>query len=411
MFLNEISRAYRHASIQYTANSREPVPAPSEAFLSRKEVLFAQSTISGWPGYQRGPLHALAGLASAVGLGAIHYKDEAGRFGLGSFKALGGAYAVYRVLIDDLAKTHRIVDIGPDDIRDGKYGTETSRITVASATDGNHGRSVAWGAKLFGCNCTIYIHAGVSDGRERALRDLGADVVRVSGDYDETVRRCAEDARRNEWTVVSDTSWEGYRRIPTNVMYGYTVMVEEMVEQLGEEAPTHVFVQGGVGGIAATIADLFAQKWGARRPRFVVVEPELAACLFESARAGGPTAVEVVDETLMAGLSCGTVSPLAWDILARLADDFITIEDSLVPDTMKLLARSPFDDPPIVAGESAVAGLAGLLAVVSNPGLRNKFNLGPDSRVILIGTEGATDTEIYKDLTGLDPALVTRVFG
>jgi diaminopropionate ammonia-lyase len=217
------------------------------------------------------------------------------------------------------------------------------------------------------------------------------------------VRQCTEDARRNGWEIVSDTSWDGYRDIPMNVMYGYSVMVSEMIEQLGDEIPTHVFVQGGVGGIAATVAGLFAQAWRGKRPRFVVVEPSLAACLYESAKAGRRTSVAITEETLMAGLSCGDVSHLAWEILAPLADDFITIEDATVADTMKLLAHAPFGDTPIVAGESAVAGLAGLMAAVSSTELMEKLRLGPESRALVIGTEGATDPEIYKRLTGFDP--------
>ena len=371
--------------------------APAKRLLSAEAVAEAKQTIGSWPGYQATPLVALPGLARAAGLGALHYKDEGGRFGLGSFKALGGAYAVSRLLAAQLASRHGISTVTSDDLRDGRHGALTKEITVASATDGNHGRSVAWGARLFGCRCVIYIHAEVSAGREAALADQGAEVVRVTGNYDDSVRQCAEDAAANGWFVVSDTSWEGYRSVPTDVMAGYSVMATEMVEQFGDQPPTHVFVQGGVGGIAATICDVFNSAWGARRPRFLVVEPELAACLHASGRAGRPESVEIEEETLMAGLSCGEISVLAWDTLATGTDDFMTLPEELVAPAMTLLIEAPFGDPPVVAGESAVAGLAAALAA-------DKEILDQDSRVLVIGTEGATDPEIYHRLTGHEAA-------
>jgi len=295
--------------------------APS--LISESAAAAARAEISAWPGYRESPLTPLPGLAKAIGIGELHYKDEGGRFGLGSFKALGGAYAVLRHLIKHLEASHGLSGLDGAALSSGRHAELTKALTVASATDGNHGRSVAWGARLFGCRCVIYIHAGVSAGREAALRAQGAEVVRTAGNYDESVHRCAEDAAANGWTVVSDTSWEGYFDIPRDVMTGYSVLVSEMIEQLGRRAPTHVFVQGGVGGIAATVADLLARAWGQNRPRFVVVEPDLAACLFASAQVGGPKAVDIEEETLMAGLSCGEVSLLAWDLLSVAADDFM----------------------------------------------------------------------------------------
>ena len=363
----------------------------------------ALAEIAAWPGYRPTPLTALPGLAAAAGLGALHYKDESGRFGLGSFKALGGAYAVLRLLAARLAVDHGLSDIDGAALRSGRYGELTRSIVVATATDGNHGRSVAWGARLFGCRCVVYIHAEVSSGREAALRDQGAEVIRVTGNYDASVARCAADAAANGWTVVSDTSWEGYLDIPRDVMAGYSVMLSEIFDQLAGEVPTHVVVQGGVGGIAGTLAELLARQWQDRRPRFLVVEPALAPCLLASAEAGRPTAVEIAEETLMAGLSCGAVSLLGWEILSGAADDFLTIEEELVAPAMRLLAEAPYGDPAVTAGESAVAGLAAVLAASQDPALRQALALGPDSRVLLIGTEGATDPEIYRRLTGRSP--------
>ncbi len=371
--------------------------------LAPAAVAAAARQIGAWPGYKATPLVALPGLARAAGLAALWYKDEGGRFGLGSFKALGGAYAVSSLLADELESRHGIIGATAEDLRGERYRDLTAAITVASATDGNHGRSVAWGARQFGCGCVIYIHAEVSAGREAALRDQGAEVVRVDGNYDASVARCAADAAAKGWFVVSDTSWEGYRDIPGRVMEGYSVLVTEAVEQLGGQRPTHVFMQGGVGGIAATVAEVLQQAWGEDRPRFIVVEPELAACLYASAVAGRPQAVEVEEETLMAGLSCGEISVLAWDTLGTGADDFMTIPENLVAPAMGLLADAPDGDPPLVAGESAVAGLAGLLAACRAPGLASALGLDGESRVLVFGTEGATDPAIYEELTGRRP--------
>lgn len=263
-----------------------------------------------------------------------------------------------------------------------------------SATDGNHGRSLAWGCQRFGAPCRIYIHAEVSAGRERAIRDLGAEVIRISGDYDESVAVCREDADQNGWFVVSDTSWPGYTETPRDVMAGYGVMLREVYEQSGEP-PTHVFVQGGVGGLAAATAAALRQLWGAASPRVVVVEPKLAPCLYESARRGRPVTVAIEAETIMAGLSCGEPSPLAWEVLESEVSDFLVIDDRLIAPAIRRLARPAGDDPAIEAGESGVAGLAALLEAGASGELRETLGLDAGSRVLLIGSEGVTDPDIF----------------
>jgi diaminopropionate ammonia-lyase len=367
------------ALIDHLANPRADRTAPLPGVLTAGIRSEAQTAIRDWPGYAPTPLIDLPGLAKRMGVGAAQYKDEAGRFGLGSFKALGGAYAVQRLV--------------------RQFGSGTG-ITFAAATDGNHGRSVAWGAKQADSRAVIYLHAGVSPGREAALRVLGAEIVRVSGNYDDSVRQCARDAAANDWHVVSDTAWDGYRDTPTAVMAGYSLIAAETIEQIGSDRPTHVLVQAGVGGVAAALCAEFRSAFGGAAPRFVVVEPSLAACLLESARQGGRTEVALAGETVMAGLSCGDPSPLAWEILDAGADDFVAVDDAFVPPAMRLLAAGEGGDPPIVAGESGVAGLSALLAAQEQPALWSALGLGRDSRVLLIGTEGATDPEIYNAIVG-----------
>ncbi|MBP2312672.1 diaminopropionate ammonia-lyase [Azospirillum soli] len=382
------------------ADRQAPYGAAQRRVLNLEAHDAARREIAAWPGYAPTPLVALPGLAAAAGIGRLWFKDEGGRFGLGSFKALGGAYAVFRLLAAEVARRTGGPAPSAADLLSGKHRDVVSSITVTCATDGNHGRSVAWGAQTFSCGCVIYIHATVSDGRRDAIAAFGATVVRTAGNYDDAVRQAGADAAANGWMVVSDTSYEGYMDVPRDVMQGYTVMVQEAVEQLPPgERPTHVFIQAGVGGLAAAVCGHLWERWGADRPRVVVVEPDKAACLFESARAGRPMAVHGDLDTIMAGLACGEVSLLAWTILAPGADDFQTITDEAAKDAMRLLAAGTGGDRPLVAGESAVAGLAGLLCALGN-GQAEALGLGPDSRVLLFGSEGDTDPDLYAAIVG-----------
>ena len=355
--------------------------------------------IKKWPGYAATPLYSFDSLASDTDLARIWYKDESQRFDLKSFKALGGAYAVACQLQSALEqKTGKRPDI--TELLEGKLKDEVAGLVVSCATDGNHGRSVAWGARMFGCGCVIYVHKDVSEGRKQAMEMYGAEVIRVAGNYDDSVRQADADARANGRIIVSDTSYEGYMEIPKDVALGYTVMLAEIVEQLDGEIPTHVFIQGGVGGLASAVCGYFWDLWGAKRPRFVVVEPEKANCLQKSAQAGKPVVVEGDLDTLMAGLACGEVSLLAWEILATGADDFMTLSEDAVPVTMRMLARGYRQDPAVEAGESAVPGLAAAIRARQSSEFSIALGLTRDSRILVIGTEGATDPEVYKQLVG-----------
>ncbi len=366
------------------------------AVITPEDFSSASAEITQWSGYAATPLYTLPAMAAELNLGAVHYKHEGPRFGLGSFKALGGSYAGLRVLQREVSRQLRH-EVSLADIRTGKYPDEVAGITLVSATDGNHGRSLAWGCQRFGAPCRIYIHAEVSEGRAHAMRDLGAEVVRIDGDYDASVALCRDEAEANGWFVVSDTSWPGYSQPPRDVMAGYGVMADEVVASL-DTAPTHVFLQGGVGGLAAGVAARLRQRWGDMSPRIVVVEPDLAPCLFKSVRQGQATRVAIHEETIMAGLSCGEPSPLAWEVLASEVSDFILISDDLVPATMRRLARPQGNDPVIEAGESGVAGLAALIEAAGVDEMRAKLGLNPDADVLLIGSEGVTDVEIFRQI-------------
>ena len=367
--------------------------------MSRETRAQAHDAITRWPGYAPTPLVDLAGLAARLGIAGLRIKHERHRFDLASFKALGGAYGVLRVLA---SRTGRSMD----DIVAGRAADAVRDITVCCATDGNHGRAVAWGATLAGARSVIYLHEHVSRGREEAIAARGAQIVRVPGTYDDSVRMVAEDARRRDWIVVSDTSWSGYEEIPAWVMQGYSVMTEEMTGQLGGRRPTHLFVQAGVGGLAAAAIAPLWEEFGNERPYCVVVEPHAADCVYRSAVRGALADATGSLETVMACLAAGKTSPLAWAILEHGADAFITIADHFAPKAMIMLARDP--RTPLVAGESGAAGLAGLLAILADAPARSAVGLDASSDVLLIASEGATDPAIYSRIVGSRPEDITE---
>lgn len=351
--------------------------APGMVVLPEGGYRRARAAITSWPGYAPTPLHDLPSIAAETGVAAVRLKDEAGRFGLGSFKALGGAYAVARIVEAGQARGGGV-------------------LTVTCATDGNHGRSVAWGARRFGCRCVIFIHATVSEGRAAAIAAHGAEIRRVAGTYDDAVREAARVAAAEGWHVVSDTSWEGYVTVPVDVMQGYRLMAEEAFTQWQGEAPTHIFIQGGVGGVAAAVSVQARATWPIP-PRLIICEPEQAACLLTSAEAGAPVAIGGALDTLMAGLACGEPSLIAWRELGRAASAFMALPDRAAVAGMRRLAALD-----ITAGESGTAGLAGLTLAAADPSARAALGLDGASRVLLFSTEGATDPALYQRLIAED---------
>jgi len=362
--------------------------------LSLVQFKKAKKEITTWNSYERTPLHSLEELALQTNVGKIFYKDEFHRFGLKSFKALGGAYAVANLLIEELKK--KGLNATSRDLLNKKYNNITKKITVSCATDGNHGKSVAWGAKMFSCKCEIFIHSHVSKKREEEIAKYGAKVTRIDGNYDDSVRIADEVAQKKSFFTVSDTSYEGYTKVPKDVMQGYTVMVDESLSQMND-IPTHIFLQGGVGGMAAAVVSFFHEIYGKDAPLFVIVEPKNAACLLESARNSEPTIVHGELETVMAGLSCGEVSLLAWDILKNTVSSFLSVDDKAVGTTMQLLSQN---STPIIAGESAVAGLVGFITANKDEQLRKMLKIDENSKILFYGTEGDTDEEVYKQLVG-----------
>jgi len=350
------------------------------------------------------PLHRLKRLAMAHCVDEVYVKDEGCRLGLGSFKALGGAYAVVRLVMDQaerqLGRPVGLSDLAATEVRNIAAG-----MTVVCATDGNHGKSVALGARQMGARAVILLHESVSDARVQAIADLGARIVRVAGNYDDSVAEANRLAGERGWVVVSDTSWPGYEYIPTLVMQGYTILLREALRQM-PQAPTHVFVQAGVGGIAAAVAAYLLERYGNARPAVVVVEPQGAACLFESAQKGRAVKAVASAPTIMSMLECYEPSMIAWRILSRAADGFMTVADEEAAQAMNLLARPADGDVPVVAGESGAAGMAGFIQAVGDEGLRRRLGLDAGARILIINTEGATDPGRFRELVGLSPEAV-----
>lgn len=358
----------------------------SRAWLSHWDLICAEPT----------PLWDLPHAAAQLGIARLAVKDESLRSPLCSFKALGAPIALMRLIVR-LWPAH---EIDPKALIEGRNRELVSNLTVISATDGNHGKALAAAAQSIGCHCVIVLHANVSAEREEAIAAYGARIVRIAGNYDESVEHAARLAKTNGWHVVSDTSYEGYEAIPRDVMQGYGTIAAEIIEQSSARAFTHVFLQGGVGGLAAGVASYLWEHHGANRPRFIVVEPRQADCLYQSAIAGRAAKATGSVDSVMAGLACGETSPLAWKILEACVDDFMLIEDEDAVAAMCTLAAGAGDDVPIVSGESGAAGLAGLAKLMRDPALAQAARLDAQSRVLLISTEGATAPGVYADLVG-----------
>jgi len=387
--------------------TRTAYPAELHAILSVARAQESRNWLAHWDEIRRGPtpLYALKGLAKALGLGQVLLKDESVRSGLGSFKVLGAPIALVRLAM----RLWPQEKMDPQALFAGRHRALLRDFTVISATDGNHGRALAAAARSLGCRCVIVLHAHVSAEREHAIAACGAEIVRIAGNYDASVAQAAHLARANGWHVVSDTSYEGYEDIPRDVMQGYGTVAAEIVEAVAGSAspPTHVFLQGGVGGFPAAIVSYLWEAYGEQRPTIVVVEPEQADCLYQSALQGRPAKASGAVDSVMAGLACGETSPLAWRFLERGADWFMTVKDEEAVQAMQALARGEAEDLPVVSGESGAAGLAGLLQLMRRPGPASRAGLGRESSVLLVNTEGATAPAVYRQLVGVSAETVS----
>jgi len=355
------------------------------------------------PGYRATRLVNLSQLAGRWKIGNLLVKDESTRFGLSAFKVLGGSYAVARWLCQRLGIDCDRADFGT--LEKELVQSQIGPLTLAAATDGNHGRSVAWMAEQLGLDAVIYMPKGTVRSRVASIQSHGARVEITDLNYDKTVRLVWDLAGKNGWQVIQDTAWEGYTEIPRWIMQGYTTMSAEAIDQMTAAGmrPTHVFVQAGVGAFAAAMVAHMANVFGDSPPRFIVVEPIRAACMLASARAGDgrPRGVSGDLDTIMAGLACGEPSTIAWDILREWSCCFVGCEDFVAANGMRILANPAGRDAAVEAGESGAVGIGLLDRLANHPdcaALRQELEIDSESTVLVFNTEGATDPANYRDV-------------
>ena len=341
--------------------------------LPKNDIDEAYNIISRWDNYSPTPLISLNKLSEKLGLNKIFYKDESKRFHLKSFKALGGAYAVEKVTKGN------------------------KEVVVSTATAGNHGRSVAWGSKKLGLKCKIFISEYVSEFRAEVMRSFGADVIRVKGNYDNSLKECIKQSKQNNWQIVQDVAWQDYKLVPKLTMAGYSVMMKEISEQINNQQISHIILQAGVGGMAAAMVAGIA-RYLDHIPKVIIVEPESAACVLESIKVGKIEKISIKKESLLGVMSCDEVSLVPWEILKNSISHCVTVSDNYISKTVKLLANSKLSNEKIVGGECSTPGIISLVGLSNDAEIKKKINLNENSNVLLFGCEGDADEELYKRL-------------
>ena len=340
--------------------------------VSSKILKKAYKVVSSWKGYKPTPLISLTKLNNNLNLNNIFYKDESKRFHLKSFKALGGAFAVEQI------------------------ASKQKNIIISSATAGNHGRSVAWGAQRLGLNCKIFVSEYVSNSRVKEIKKFGAEVIRVKGNYEKSLNECKKLSKKNNWTIVQDVSTQNYKLIPALTMAGYSIMIKEISKQTNQYI-THIFLQAGVGGMAAGVVAGVA-KYFKRIPKIIIVEPDRADCVLKSIKNNKMTKIKIKKESIMGGMSCNEMSLLPWLILKKTANYCISINDTKVAKMIALLADKKLSNKSIIGGECSAPGIISLICACNEPKSKKALNLNEKSNVLLIGCEGNADTKLYKQL-------------
>ena len=379
---------------------RSPDPLPAENPFGRKTAEAALAFHRSFPEYAPTPLVSLSVLAEKLGAGAIYVKDESKRFGLNAFKVLGGSHAIGHCIAQKSGMDFS--SLSCEKLTSPEFHEKLEGVTFITATDGNHGRGVAWTAHRLGLNSVVYMPKGTVSERLENIRKLGAQADITDMNYDDTVRMCSALAEKNGWTLVQDTSWEGYEQIPLWIMQGYATMGLEILEQLRDVRPTHIFLQAGVGAMAGAMAGFFADCWGDHLPVITIVEPHNANCFYRTAKAndGKLHAVGGDLSTMMAGLACGEPCPLAWDMLKCTAEYYVSMDDEIAAKGMRLLGRPLPGDAKIISGESGASTLGFAAAALEDEKLRSALKLDANSRILCISTEGDTDRENYRRIVG-----------
>ncbi len=353
------------------------------------------------PSYRETPLVSRRHAAREHRVDSILVKDESPRFGLNAFKGLGGSYCMFRILCEKLSLdpyTAVYADFLQEDVR-----ARCAGMTFVTTTDGNHGKGVSWAAGIFGCKAYVFMPRGTVEARRRAVEEAGSAIAEITDlNYDDTVRMTAALAERKGWILIQDTAWEGYEQYPKWIMDGYLTLAAEAEGQMNGRRPTHVFLQAGVGSMAAAVEAYFMNRFREDPPRMAIVEAEAAACVYESAAAGDglPHSVSGDEPTIMAGLNCGTPCRTVWPVLRDCSAFFCACADSVTEAGMRAYARPAGEDPAVVSGESGAVTYGLLLRILQSERLRELFRIGEDAVILLVSTEGDTDPEDYARVTG-----------
>lgn len=391
--------------IKWTLNRMPAGEASCLSIMSVENVARAQAFHKSFPQYSVTPLAALDGMAERLGLGGLYVKDESYRFGLNAFKVLGGSFAMARYIAQELGRD--VSELDYDYLTSDRLKREFGQATFFTATDGNHGRGVAWAANKLGQKAVVHMPKGSTRARFDNIAKEGAQVTIEEVNYDDCVRMAAAEAARTEHgVVVQDTAWEGYEEIPAWIMQGYGTMAGEAAEQLRQQEagrPTHVFVQAGVGSLAGAVVGYFANRFPTDPPKFIVMEAGAADCLYRGALAGdgSPRMVGGDLQTIMAGLACGEPNTLSWEILRSHVTAFLSCPDWVSAKGMRMLAAPVKGDPAVCSGESGAVGMGVISALMEDGAykeLREALELGRDSRVLMFSTEGDTDPDKYREI-------------
>lgn len=350
----------------------------------------------GFPDYAPTPLCSLRALAEHFGVRGFYVKDESRRFSLNAFKVLGGSYAISRCVARRLNIPEE--EMSCERLLSDEISAALGDVTFITATDGNHGRGVAWTAMKLRKRCIVYLPAGTARERLENIRALGADASITDCNYNDTVRLARRTAEENGYILVQDTAWPGYEQVPLNIMQGYTTIGEEIRAQLADVVPTHIFLQAGVGAMAGAMAGYFGALYGANAPRIIIVEPDKADCIYRTAQADDGT-LHVVNgrmDTIMAGLACGEVCPPAWEMLRSYAEYYVSMPDAVAAKGMRVLGNPLGEDPRIVSGESGASTTGLAVCALEDEALRAQLGIREDSVLLCISTEGDTDRANYR---------------
>ncbi len=396
-------RRKRGDMMKWVFNRLPKTSDPYTAFFSIENALLAREFHGGIPGYAPTPLADLSGMASRLGLKGLYVKDESPRFDLNAFKVLGASYAMSRYA----AKITGRDRLSYDELISDRFREEVGQLTFFTATDGNHGRGVAWSARRLGQKAVVYMPRGTTAPRLRNILAEGADASIKEYGYDECVRQAAADAARTPGSVLmQDTAWEGYEEIPLWIMQGYGTLAIEADLQLrlaGCQKPSHIFIQSGVGSFPAAMQAYFATRYPSDAPKVIILEASAADCFYRGAEAldGKPRTLEGHFDTIMAGLACGTPSTIAWDIIKNHSACFISCPDWVAAKGMRMLGFPLRGDPVVISGESGAVGMGAIAAIMEldeYKELRDALGIDGDSRVLLFSTEGDTDPEHYRQV-------------